>query len=73
MSDFFEMVVIPIAILFIIIGIAMSLFNMAVINPQNEIWTNWSNLCREQGGIVQEVNPSQSECFKNGKIILHIN
>jgi hypothetical protein len=47
--------------------------NTLIDNNYNTIFTNWTNLCREQGGIVQSTSPTNFECFKDGKIILHLN
>ena len=55
----------------LLIGGILFLFNL---NSQvNEMFHSWSNLCRQQGGVVQATGLTSFECFKGEKIILHIN
>lgn len=68
-----DLMVIILAVLGLILIIwVFATFISGLNDQQNARFSSWSNLCRQYGGTVQIVTPDDYECFKNGKIILHI-
>ena len=70
MRDFLDKLL-PLALIGVLIYCIFSFFSNLQ-QSQDIRFKNWSNLCRDNGGIVQLVSTSQAECFKGSKIILHI-
>ena len=82
MNDFIIDIIMPALVASVLLALLLGMVYFFVVlivplpSPDTTyatIFTNWTNLCREQGGVIQPTSPNNFECFKDGKIILHLN